>query len=84
MNGHGVHHFWGFSPPLDAQEVYTRAISKYCEQFKRPDGLDADTREPLRILLLMPSDPRSVLKTIAQRLRHSNRPLHVRPSMMLQ
>ena len=78
MNGHGVHHFWGFSPALDAQEVYNAAFGKYCEQFTRPSGLAGGPEEPLRVLLVMPADPRSVLKTLSQRLRHSTRPVHVR------
>lgn len=33
----------------------------------------------INILLLSPGDPRHILKTIAQRYRHSSRPLHVSP-----
>jgi len=33
----------------------------------------------LQILLLMPGDPRHIIKTIAQRYRNSTRPIHVSP-----
>ena len=65
----GSHHFHGFSPALDLQQVSRTALGAV---FPAGEG-------PLRILLLQPGDPRSILKTIAQRFRHSTRPLHVRP-----
>jgi len=71
MDPIGVHHFWGFSPALDIQQLYRTvfgASSAECD----------DAATPLNILLLSPGDPRSIIKTIAQRFRHSSRPLHVR------
>jgi hypothetical protein len=43
-------------------------------------GAAAAQDNTLRILLLMPGDIRHVVKSIAQRYRHSSRPLHVRSS----
>lgn len=68
MDPIGIHHFWGFSPALDLQQVARTVFGA--------DALDGDA--PLNVLLVSPGDPRSVLKTIAQRFRHSTRPLHVR------
>ena len=67
----GVHSFWGFSPAVDLQQLYRTAFGSASW------GSDG-AAEPLAILLVQPGDPRSVLKTIAQRFRHSGRPLHVR------
>jgi len=65
----GVHSFWGFSPAVDLQQLYRTAFGS---------ASWSDASAPLNILLVQPGDPRSVLKTIAQRFRHSGRPLHVR------
>ena len=70
----GVHSFWGFSPAVDLQQLYRTAFGSGAWG---SDGAAAPA-EPLSILLVQPGDPRSVLKTIAQRFRHSARPLHVR------
>jgi hypothetical protein len=43
-------------------------------------GAAAAQDNTLRILLLMPGDIRHMVKSIAQRYRHSSRPLHVRSS----
>ncbi len=79
ISGHGVHHFWGFSSALDAQEIYNASLKTgdasgglVSSEIAEPD------MRPLRVLLLAPSDPRSVLKTISQRFRHGERPVHVR------
>ena len=69
MDPIGVHHLWGFTPALDLQEVY-RAVA--------PTGEKGDTNAPLNILLAQTGDIRHVLKTIAQRRRHGQRPIHVR------
>ena len=63
----GVHSFWGFSPAVDFQQLYRTAYG----------SSSWDATSPLNILLVQPGDPRSVLKTIAQRFRSSTRPLHV-------
>ena len=70
MDPVGVHSFWGFSPALDLQQLYRTAFG----------AASWDDAAPLNILLVQPGDPRSVIKTIAQRFRHSPRPLHVRGS----
>lgn len=71
----GVHSFWGFSPAVDLQQLYRTAFgSASWDSSTSTSGAAA----PLAILLVQPSDPRSVIKTIAQRFRHSARPLHVR------
>jgi hypothetical protein len=80
MHGQGVHHFWGFSPALDVQEVYTAAMTQFDALYKLES---AESEEPLRVLLVMPGDPRSVLKTLCQRLRHVRRPVHVRTRYIL-
>lgn len=68
MQGTGVHHFWGFTPALDCQEVY-----------RTVNGCDSEEGDkPLCILLLDVGDIRHVLKTVAQRRRHSKQPLKVR------
>jgi len=67
MDPIGAHHFWGFSPALDLQQIHRTVMGP---------SQPAAQAEPLNILLLQPGDPRSIMKTIAQRLRHTGRPLH--------
>ncbi len=76
QDGVGVHHFWGFSPALDLQEVHDNAL----REFQKQVGDAAPTPEeepPLSVLLVMPGDPRSIIKTICQRLRHKRRRIEV-------
>lgn len=68
MQATGAHHFWGFTPPLDCQELH-RVVN---------EGVDEDTTKPLTVALVDVGDIRHVLKTVAQRRRHSSRPLKVR------
>lgn len=70
MDPIGAHHYWGFSPAQDYQQLHRTVMGT-----SAPTSPD-DERSPLNILLLQPGDPRSILKTIAQRSRHSDRPLH--------
>lgn len=81
MHASGVHHFWAFAPALDAQEVYAAAAEQCSDVL--PTLSAAEDEEPLNVLLLTPSDPHSVLKTLSQRLRHGRRPLHVREPVII-
>jgi dynein assembly factor 3 len=65
----GAHQFWGYSPALDVQQVHSTVFGAHANEAD-----DAST--PLNILLVNAGDARHVLKTIAQRFRHSVRPLH--------
>jgi dynein assembly factor 3 len=65
----GAHQFWGYSPALDVQQVHSTVFGGHADEA-------ADTSTPLNILLVNAGDARHVLKTIAQRFRHSVRPLH--------
>jgi hypothetical protein len=76
IGGQGVHNFWGFSPALDLQEVHASSLQQFYAS--RGSTPDADVTAPLNVLLLAPADPRSVIKTICQRFRHTMRPIHVR------
>ena len=103
MDALGVHHFWGFSPALDLQQVARTVFgaafpplsaaaptaaprslpaglppaAEQAAASSAPPRTGEEAEEPLVILLVQPGDPRSILKTIAQRFRHSARPLHV-------
>lgn len=70
MDPIGAHHYWGFSPAEDYQQLYRTVMGA------SPTTAADSERSPLNILLLQPGDPRSILKTIAQRSRHADRPLH--------
>jgi hypothetical protein len=80
MDPIGVHHFYGFSPALDIQQLGRTIFGASCAAGSASSGVNdvsgLDT-SPLNILLVQPGDVRSVLKTIAQRFRHCRRPLHV-------
>lgn len=69
MEPWGIHHFWGFSPALDLQQIYRTVYGS--------EIADKDEDAPINMLLIEPGDPRHIIKTIAQRFRHSERPLHV-------
>ena len=76
QDGVGVHHFWGFSPAMDVQEVHDRALKEFRVQVGESSG-DGVEPPPLSVLLVMPGDPRSVIKTLCQRLRHARRRIEV-------
>ena len=76
MDPIGVHHFYGFSPALDIQQIGRTIFGASCAAGSAA-GVDGSDTSPLNILLVQPGDVRSVLKTIAQRFRHCRRPLHV-------
>lgn len=67
-NGAGYHSMWGFSPCLN--------LLQYCRTID-PSSIGS-TNDPIRILLLHPSDPRHLMKTISQSLRKDSqgRPIH--------
>jgi hypothetical protein len=73
QDGVGVHHFWGFSPAVDLVQLHDRALEVGSTSKAGSESSDA----PLCVLLVMPGDPRSLIKTIAQRMRHTRRALHV-------
>ncbi len=70
----GVHHLWGFSPAYDVQEVHAKALAAAGASAPTDDPVE----QPLEVLLVMSGDPRIVIKTITQRLRHPRRAIHVR------
>lgn len=67
----GAHQYWSFSPAFDAQELHRKALPASSHD-------DSSSSEPLRVLLVMPGDVNTIIKTVAQRFRHSKRPIHVR------
>jgi hypothetical protein len=86
----GVHHFWGFSPAYDVQEVHERALAVVAasrapstSSSKATGGAAAgaaaagDDDDAINVLLVQPGDPRTLIKTICQRLRHKRRRINV-------
>lgn len=85
MDAIGAHQFWGFSPALDFQQIVRSVFgSDFIAETAHSDGASkpasrdsgAAKPKPLCFLLLQPGDPRHIIKTIAQRHRHSGRALH--------
>lgn len=95
----GHAHFWGFTPSLDVIELHRAAIAtdtkpKTEEETSHAECgpvevSDHDQTRPLNVLLMQVGDIRHVLKTIAQKRRHTtshtedgtnyaDRPIHVR------
>ena len=78
MDPTGSHNFHGISPSFDAQQIYRTVFGASSS----PPSSSSSTlkQQPLNILLVQPGDIRHVIKTVAQRLRHSSassaRPLH--------
>jgi len=76
MDPTGSHNFNGISPSFDAQQIYRTTFGA----FSSSSSSSSSTSKPLNILLVQPGDIRHVIKTVAQRLRHSSaasaRPLH--------
>ena len=78
MDPTGSHNFHGISPSFDAQQIYRTTFGASSSS---PTSTSSSTSSnPLNILLVQPGDIRHVIKTVAQRLRHSSaasaRPLH--------
>jgi hypothetical protein len=69
------------APPTTPVDEVEAALKKQVGE-EAPHAKPAPVPAPIEdhainILLLMPADPRHVIKTISQRYRHSSRPLHV-------
>jgi len=78
MDAIGVHSFWGFSPALDLQQVHRTVFGAPLPPGMAGGGdVPGAPLAPLRVLCVSPGDIRHVLKTVAQRRRHSDRPVHV-------
>jgi hypothetical protein len=65
QNGIGFHSIWGFSPSINLLQY-----------FAQDEVTGAGSRNPIRILLLHPSDPRHIMKSIANNIRNNERPIH--------
>lgn len=97
MEPTGAHSYWGFSPAVDLLQVHASALGHTCAAIAAAHASrdSSDTKlasslseasetsqRPFCALLLSPGDARHVLKTIAQRRRHS-RGGHAAPAMHL-
>lgn len=78
MDPTGSHNFHGISPSFDAQQIYRTVFG--ASSSPSSSSSSSLKQQPLNILLVQPGDIRHVIKTVAQRLRHSSassaRPLH--------
>lgn len=81
----GVHHFWGFTPAIDLQDIFSSLDQKLPsvsashtkeDESKSRSEEPRPELEPIKVLLCNTGDIRHILKTVAQRRRHSLRPLH--------